>query len=176
MFCRKNTRGILKIFFVIFNNYVNKYITKLSFGYLCGTIHLQVCKQLFFIYNYIWLSSYFSTIQPMTFLIALIVSISALVLCILIYRLILLSIVKAHRYRQASKITFLQVKIPKKEREEIGEADAHQQSMKQNIEVMNQIYKNFYAVYNDKRRYRWFGNNYISMELFIEKEMIKFIV
>ena len=112
----------------------------------------------------------------MTFLIALIVSISALVLCILIYRLILLSIVKAHRYRQASKITFLQVKIPKKEREEIGEADAHQQSMKQNIEVMNQIYKNFYAVYNDKRRYRWFGNNYISMELFIEKEMIKFIV
>jgi hypothetical protein len=48
--------------------------------------------------------------------------------------------------------------------------------MKQNIEVMNQIYKNFYAVFNDSRSYKIFGNNYISIELFIEKEMIKFIL
>jgi energy-coupling factor transporter ATP-binding protein EcfA2 len=71
---------------------------------------------------------------------------------------------------------FLQVKIPKKETEKAGDAENVQQSMKQNIEVMNQIYKNFYAIFNDSRKYKVFGNNYISIELFIEKEMIKFIL
>lgn len=81
-----------------------------------------------------------------------------------------------HRKKQAKTMRFLQVKIPKKERETAGDAENVQQSMKQNIEVMNQIYKNFYAIFNDSRRYRVFGNNYISIELFIEKEMIKFIL
>jgi len=41
---------------------------------------------------------------------------------------------------------------------------------------MNQIYKNFYAVIEDKRKHKKFGHNYISMEMFIEKEVIKFIM
>lgn len=52
----------------------------------------------------------------------------------------------------------------------------HIQTMKQNIEIMNQIYKNFYSIIDDKRSHRKFGNNYISMEMFIEKEVIKFII
>lgn len=48
--------------------------------------------------------------------------------------------------------------------------------MKQNIQIMNQIYKNFYAVIEDKRKHKKFGHNYISMEMFIEKEVIKFIM
>lgn len=48
--------------------------------------------------------------------------------------------------------------------------------MKQNIEIMNQFYKNFYAIFNDSWFYKVFGNNYISIEMFIEKEMIKFIL
>lgn len=41
---------------------------------------------------------------------------------------------------------------------------------------MNQIYKNFYAIYDDSRKYKKFGNNYVSIEMVIEKEMIKFIL
>ncbi len=48
--------------------------------------------------------------------------------------------------------------------------------MKQNIQIMNQIYKNFYSIVEDKRSHRKFGNNYISMEMLIEKEVIKFIM
>jgi len=48
--------------------------------------------------------------------------------------------------------------------------------MKNNIEIMNQIYKNFYSIVDDKRTHKKFGNNYISMEMFIEKELIKFIM
>lgn len=70
----------------------------------------------------------------------------------------------------------MQVKIPKKERENAWDAESVQQSMKQNIEVMNQLYKNFYAIYDDSWTSKKLGNNYISMELFIEKEMIKFIL
>lgn len=90
--------------------------------------------------------------------------------------MIFLYIVRSQRTKQAASIRFLQVKIPKKETEKAGDAENVQQSMKQNIEVMNQIYKNFYAIFNDSRKYKIFGNNYISIELFIEKEMIKFIL
>jgi hypothetical protein len=48
--------------------------------------------------------------------------------------------------------------------------------MKQNIQIMNQVYKNFYAISEDKFSYNTFGQNYISMEMFIEKEVIKFIM
>ncbi len=81
-----------------------------------------------------------------------------------------------HRYDQAQKIRFLQVKIPKKEKEVVWDAEHVQQTMKQNIEVMNQLYKNFYAIVDDSLAYKLLGNNYISMELFVEKEMIKFIL
>ncbi|HCB51574.1 TPA: hypothetical protein DEP21_03295 [Patescibacteria group bacterium] len=49
-------------------------------------------------------------------------------------------------------------------------------SMKQNIEIMNQVFKNFYAIADDKRKHKRLGNNYISMELFIEKETIKYVL
>lgn len=48
--------------------------------------------------------------------------------------------------------------------------------MKQNIQIMNQIYKNFYAIVEDKRKHKKFGHNYISMEMLIEKEVIKLIM
>jgi Helicase HerA, central domain len=48
------------------------------------------------------------------------------------------------------------------------------QSMKQNHEVMNQIYKNFYALYTDDWRHRYFWQEHISCEMIVEKEVIKF--
>lgn len=41
---------------------------------------------------------------------------------------------------------------------------------------MNQIYKNFYSIIDDKRTHKKFGHNYVSMEILIEKEVIKFII
>jgi len=84
---------------------------------------------------------------------------------------------KTHRFAQAKKITYLQVKIPKsvttKGGDEWGDSI---RDMKQNLQIMNQIYKNFYAISDDGWKYKKFGDNYISMELFIEKEVIKFIL
>jgi hypothetical protein len=57
-----------------------------------------------------------------------------------------------HRVDQTQKIKFLQVKLPKKERENSGENETIMQSMKQNIEIMNQVYKNFYAIFDDSRK------------------------
>ncbi len=50
------------------------------------------------------------------------------------------------------------------------------QSMKQNIEVMNQVYKNFYAIYSKTLSDRFFWQPYISCELIVEKELIKFVL
>ncbi|HCY21844.1 TPA: hypothetical protein DIC40_08635 [Patescibacteria group bacterium] len=48
--------------------------------------------------------------------------------------------------------------------------------MKQNLEVMSQIYKNLYALFDDSWKNTHLGNNYVAMEIFIEKEVIKFII
>ena len=90
--------------------------------------------------------------------------------------MIFLHYIHKHRVKQTPKIRFLQVKLPKKERESSGENETVMQSMKQNIEIMNQVYKNFYAIYDDSRKANNLWNNYISMELFIEREVIKFIL
>lgn len=105
--------------------------------------------------------------------IGIILGVVVLIAC---YKLLFSHFEKSHRYEQATKIRFLQVKIPKKEKEVVGDAEHVQQTMKQNIEVMNQLYKNFYAIFDDSLKYKLLGNNYISMELFVEKEMIKFVL
>ena len=84
---------------------------------------------------------------------------------------------KNHRIQQAKKIRFLQVKIPKSVTTKAGDDwSDHIQSMKQNIEIMNQVYKNFYSIFENKWKYKKFWNNYISLEMLIEKETIKFIM
>jgi len=50
------------------------------------------------------------------------------------------------------------------------------QSMKQNIEVMNQVYKNFYAIYSGSFNDKMFWQQSVSCELFVEKEVIKYVL
>ena len=85
---------------------------------------------------------------------------------------------KQHRELQASNLRFLQVQIPKNAVARSSDIDAkdHIQSMKQNIELMNQVYKNFYAVFDDSWKNRHYGNNYISMEIVVEREVIRFFL
>lgn len=97
---------------------------------------------------------------------------------VFLWRILFLTIQKNHRIEQSKKIKFLQVQIPKNAVARSSDIDAkdHIQSMKQNIELMNQVYKNFYAIFDEGRKNKWFGNNAISMEMLVEKEVIKFIL
>ena len=85
---------------------------------------------------------------------------------------------KKHREKQALDFRFLQVQIPKNAVARSSDIDAkdHIQSMKQNIELMNQVYKNFYAVFDDSWKNKHYGNNYISMEIVVEREVIRFFL
>ena len=75
-----------------------------------------------------------------------------------LYRVFFLSKKKKHREEQARNIRFLQVQIPKNAVARSSDIDAkdHIQSMKQNIELMNQVYKNFYAIFDDS----WINKHY----------------
>ena len=85
---------------------------------------------------------------------------------------------KNHRIQQTRKLKFVQVKIPLKAVSKSQDLDAndHIQNMKQNTDIMNQVYKNFYAIYEETLRHKQLWQKYISMEIFIEKEVIKFII
>ena len=85
---------------------------------------------------------------------------------------------RQHRYRQCKSLRFLNIKIPKigAARSQDLEITDHIQSMKQNIELMNQVYKNFYAMDEHNLKAKFFGQPYASIELYIEKEVIKFVV
>lgn len=67
------------------------------------------------------------------------------------------------------------MKIPQKNSDQDQKND-NIQNMKQNIEVMNQVMKNFYAVYSKKWKANFLVQNYVSLEMLVEKEMIKFII
>jgi len=83
-----------------------------------------------------------------------------------------------HRKKQAENLRFLQVRIPKNAVARNSDIDAkdHANSMKDNIALMNQVYKNFYAIYEKELEEAKLGNNYISMEILADKEVIKFIL
>jgi hypothetical protein len=66
------------------------------------------------------------------------------------------------------------IKMPRNDSES-DKADGVQ-SMKQNIEIMNQLYKNFYAIYSKSFWDRYLGQPHISCEIMVEKEIIKFMV
>lgn len=92
------------------------------------------------------------------------------------YKMLLLSAKEKEIERKAEKLRFLQIKIPlKNSSKDQGNPDDHIQNMKQNIEIMNQVVKNFYAVYS-KDKWEKKIQNYISMEILVEKEIIKFIL
>ena len=85
---------------------------------------------------------------------------------------------KKHRYKQSQKIRFLQVRVPKNAvaRSSDIEASDHVSTMKDNIALMNQVYKNFYAISDPDLLKKGLWDNYISMELVVENEVIKFFV
>ncbi len=77
--------------------------------------------------------------------------------------------------KQAADLQCILVKIPHAGVSKSGDVDVADmiQSMKQNVEVMNQIYKNFSSMVEDDWSHRRFGNDYLVLELLVENEMIK---
>lgn len=129
----------------------------------------------------------------MIILVSLIILIFLILLWIALYNLVFLYFQKKHRLQQTKNIRFLQIRIQKKSVAKSSDIDAtdHTQQVKNNIELMNQVYKNFYSIYRHLRsvfesnfsqsffgdlKYRLFGWDYISMELLIEKWQIKYIM
>ena len=96
----------------------------------------------------------------------------------LIYKFIKIRKNIKHRKKQAENLRFIQVRIPKNAVARNSDIDAkdHANSMKDNIALMNQVYKNFYAIYEKDLEDGKLGNNYISMEILSEKEVIKVIM
>jgi len=78
-------------------------------------------------------------------------------------------------HKHSQTLRFLHVKIPKKA-SEAEQRDSSIQHMKQNIEVMNQVLKNVSSLSNHSRYGRWIGQPYCSIEVLVEKELIKYIV
>ncbi len=91
---------------------------------------------------------------------------------------IIRSLQRKRRYDQSKKLKFLSIKIPKiaaKNSWDIEVTD-HIQDMKQNIQLMNQVYKNFYALYDSSYSAQKLWQDYIVLELYIEKESIKLML
>lgn len=105
----------------------------------------------------------------------LLIWIAVLVLvCIWAYRSIILWFKEKEITNKAEKLRFLQIKIPLKNTKD-SESSDHISTMKQNIEIMNQVVKNFYAIQGKDRADRRV-QNYVSMEMIVEREMIKFVL
>lgn len=85
-------------------------------------------------------------------------------------------ILKAQYCKEKAKdLQFLQIKMPRIESDEDKSNDSIQ-SMKQNIEVMNQVLKNVYAISGSSWKDKHFGQTYISCEILIENEVIKYML
>ncbi len=82
-----------------------------------------------------------------------------------------------NKYKQnlAKNLRFFLVKIPRKD-SDIDKSSDNIQNMKSNIQVMEQIYKNFYSIYKSDFLHKFLPQPWISLNLVIEKELIKFIV
>jgi len=113
-----------------------------------------------------------------TLLISILILVVVIILWNVIYKMVFLYFRKSHRMEQTDSIKFLQVKIQKNAvaKSQDIEVTDHTQQMKNNIELMNQVYKNFYSIFEDTRKHKKLWNNYISMELSIEKEQIKYFL
>ena len=112
------------------------------------------------------------------FLVSLLCAWALMILGWFFRRFFVVNRIKTHRYEQSQKIRFLQVRVPKNAvaRSSDIEASDHVSTMKDNIALMNQIYKNFYAISDPELLKRWLWDNYVSMELLVENEVIKFFV
>lgn len=99
----------------------------------------------------------------------------AIVLMFWIFRISILLYRNKIKKDFSKDLSFLLVKIPKKYSDS-DRWDDNIQWMKNNIQVMEQVLKNFYWIYDTSFFWRYIFQPYISFDVVVEKESIKFIV
>ncbi len=82
---------------------------------------------------------------------------------------------KRKKIDYAKDLVFLLVKIQKKDGE-LDKSNDNIQWMKNNIQLMEQVLKNMYWIYSSNFFDKIFGQKWISLNMVVEKESIKFIV
>ena len=80
-----------------------------------------------------------------------------------------------YKLKLAKNLRFFLVKIPKKD-SDLDKGNDNIQNMKANIQVMEQIYKNFYSIFDSSIKWKFLPQPWISLNIVVEKELIKFIV
>lgn len=80
---------------------------------------------------------------------------------------------KQHYRAKIADMRFMNVRIPLKD-SDLDQKNDTIQWMKQNIEVMNQIIKNFYSLHSKKLSDKYLWQPYFSLEFLVEKELLKF--
>ncbi len=83
--------------------------------------------------------------------------------------------IKHYKLKLAKNLRFFLVKIPKKDSDIDKNAD-NIQNMKSNIQVMEQVYKNFYSIFDSSLFWKFLSQPWISLNIVVEKELIKFII
>ena len=105
-----------------------------------------------------------------------IIYIIALVVIIYIwYIYVFLLLKKNHLLLKSKEMKIVQIKMPLKTADSDTKTD-NIQNMKSNIEVMNQIFKNLTSMTKEDRKHNYLWQEYISLEMIVEKEAIKFIM
>lgn len=89
------------------------------------------------------------------------------------FKLAIFYFTKNNLLEKSNNLRFLQIKIPRKDYDDWSDQIS---SMKSNIEVMNQLYKNFSVISSWDFKSKNFWQDFVSLEFFVEKEVIKFIV
>lgn len=75
----------------------------------------------------------------------------------------------------SDQLKYLLVKIPRKE-SDLDRSNDNTQSYKQNVEIMNQVLKNVDTLKNWWIREKLYWEKYVSLEMIVEKEIIKFYI
>lgn len=104
----------------------------------------------------------------------MLVSIIAALVIYISYKIVFHYLKILYYQKKSDNLRFLFIKVPRKD-SDLDQKNDTIQNMKQNIEVMNQVYKNVYSISSWKFMDKMFWQNYISLEILVEKESIKFI-
>lgn len=87
----------------------------------------------------------------------------------------LLYIKNKKKLEYAKNMVFLLVKIPKKD-SDLDKNNDTIQWMKNNIQLMEQVLKNMYWIFDSSWKWKIFWQKWVSLNIVVEKELIKFIV
>jgi hypothetical protein len=85
---------------------------------------------------------------------------------------------KKLRYEQSRNLQFYLIKVAKSMARTSMDVEVTDtiNSHKELCDTMTQVLKNFYAITGSDWKHRWFGQQYVSLEIVLSDEMLSFVV